>query len=707
MPITSSSIRYISALVIFVYTSGLMAQDHCGTMPRLDSLFEKNSSLRERFEQNRDRFNLRLQQRKGISQREENTGIIYTIPVVFHIVLSDPSVVTDAQIQAQLDKLNNVFSGTNADSSSIPSWFKSLFAKSKIRFCLAQRTPDGAPSTGITRTVSSSNSFTYDDKVKYANSGGNNSWNTNDYYNVWICRLSNDLLGYATFPEDGNADAQGVVIDYRSLPGGSYTNYNTGKTLCHETGHYFNLYHIWGDDDGACSGTDYIDDTPNQANSSTGCSAGIKTDRCTTGGNGIMYQNYMDYSYDACLLMFTTEQVERMESALLTYRPSLLSSQACTPVTLYNNDAALLSISEPAQRLCAPSYTPLISIRNKGRENLTALSITVMLNEEVKEVYNWTGNLASWDTASIRLPQYPIEEGDYTLSVKLSNPNGKTDEDSTNDLAAAPVLYYKAMDAIEESFEEAGSIPVGWDIVSNENTPGWSKTNDIASSGATSMQKTTDAFGNGRKALLRMPETYFTHVDSAYLTFKIAAAPAVAATGRTSIDTLEVLVSRDCGNSYQTLYKKYGSSLVTKTAAATMFSPSASEWRKDTVNLLNYIDKGNVLLAFRISNYNQSNIYIDDINIFTITVNPNLKAQGFLATPNPTTGIVNVQFYPAPEKLRAVQVYTISGQLIRNIISSNGALSMYTIDLGSQPSGVYIVRALFSDKVIVRKIIKR
>lgn len=296
MPITYSSIRYISALVIFVYTSRLMAQDHCGTMPRLDSLFEKNSSLRERFEQNRDRFNLRLQQRKGISQREENTGIIYTIPVVFHIVLNDPSVVTDAQIQAQLDKLNHAFAGTGADTSSIPSWFRPLFAKSKIRFCLAQRTPDGAPSTGITRTVSSSNSFTYDDKVKYANSGGNNSWDTNDYYNVWICRLSNDLLGYATFPEDGNADAQGVVIDYRSLPGGSYTHYNTGKTLCHETGHYFDLYHIWGDDDGACSGTDYIDDTPNQANSSTGCSSGIKTDRCTTGGNGIMYQNYMDYS---------------------------------------------------------------------------------------------------------------------------------------------------------------------------------------------------------------------------------------------------------------------------------------------------------------------------------------------------------------------------------------------------------------------------
>lgn len=405
--------------------------------------------------------------------------------------------------------------------------------------------------------------------------------------------------------------------------------------------------------------------------------------------------------------MFTTEQVERMESALLTYRSSLLSSQACTPVTLYNNDAALLRLSEPAQRLCAPSYAPLISIRNKGSESLTALNITVMLNGEVKDVYHWTGNLASWDTASIRLPQYSIGEGDYILSVKLSEPNSKTDEDSTNDLAAAQLLYYKAGVAVEEGFEGTGSIPAGWDIVSSENAPGWSKTDGIASSGSTSMQKATDAYGNGRKALLRMPETYFTNVDSAYLTFKIAAAPVVGVSGHTTTDTLEVLLSQDCGNSYQTLYKKYGSSLVTRAAAATMFLPSASEWRKDTVNLLNYIDKGNALLAFRISNYNQSNIYIDDINVFTVKVNPNLKARGFLITPNPTTGIMNVQFYPAPEKLLTIQVYTLSGQRIRNIIPSNGISSLYTLDLTSHPSGIYMVRALFRDKVIVRKIIKQ
>ncbi|MCC6290360.1 MAG: T9SS type A sorting domain-containing protein [Chitinophagaceae bacterium] len=701
-------IRYISVLISFVCTSGLMAQDHCATMPRLDSLFENNTSLRKMFEQNRDNFNLRLQQRKAASQKETDAQITYTIPVVFHIVLSDPSAITDAQIQAQLDKLNNAFSGTDADSASIPAWFKSLFAKSKIRFCLAQRTPDGAPSTGITRTTTSSSaSFTYDDKVKYAGSGGNDSWDTNNYFNVWVCRLNDNLLGYSTFPGDGVDDAQGVVIDYRTLPGGSYTNYNTGKTLCHETGHYFNLYHIWGDDDGACTGTDYVDDTPNQANSSTGCSSGIKTDRCTSGGNGIMYQNYMDYSYDGCLIMFTTEQVERMESALLTYRSSLLNSQGCTPVTLYDNDAALLGLYEPAQRLCASSYSPLISIRNKGSETLTALNISVILNSEVKDVYNWTGNLASWDTTSIRLPQYAIEQGNYTLSIKLSLPNGKADEDTTNNALSKTILYYTPVTNVEESFEGDGTLPQGWDVLTNENTAGWQKEDGVASTGKTSMQKTADDYGNGRQALLRLPETYFTGVDSAYLTFKIAAAPAVSSGAQSYVDTLEVLLSRDCGATYQSMYKKYSTSLYTKNTVATTFSPATTEWRKDTVNLLNYIDKGNILLSFHVSNYNQSNIYIDDVNVFTVTVNPNLKAKGFMVTPNPTTGIVYVQFYPAPEKLQAVQVYTVTGQLIRNINTSGGALNLYTIDLAAQPSGMYIVRAVFKDRVEVRKIIRK
>jgi hypothetical protein len=185
----------------------------------------------------------------------------------------------------------------------------------------------------------------------------------------------------------------------------------------------------------------------------------------------------------------------------------------------------------------------------------------------------------------------------------------------------------------------------------------------------------------------------------------IAAAPLTSGSAGYA-DTLEVLLSRDCGRSYQSLYKKYNTSLNTGGSVASAFNPSGAEWRKDTVSLLNYINKGNIMLAFRITNYNQSNIYIDDVNVFTVTVNPNLKAKGFMVTPNPASGKINVQFYPAPDKLLAVQVYTVAGQLIKNIATGNGQSNLYTIDLSPHPAGIYVVRAVFPNQVLVKKIIK-
>lgn len=247
----------------------------CATMNRLEKLFERNPQLKTRFEQQRDEFNKAVEEDSYRISRQTQT--IYYIPVVFHIVTTNPTAINDEQIQDQLEVLNKDFAGTNADSVNIPSYFKSLFGKSSIQFCLAQRNPDGESASGIERITTTKTSFSYlNDEMKYSSSGGADSWAPEKYFNVWICALSDDILGYATFPEDGLENAQGVVVDYRSLPGGSYTGYNTGKTLSHETGHYFNLYHIWGDDDGACSGTDYVSDTPNQADASSGCASGVK-----------------------------------------------------------------------------------------------------------------------------------------------------------------------------------------------------------------------------------------------------------------------------------------------------------------------------------------------------------------------------------------------------------------------------------------------
>lgn len=686
--------------------------DKCGTMQRLEAKFARNPILKNRFEAQRSSFNAALRQVTGNKNHrgennEQNNKTISTMPVIFHIVLPDPTVVTDAQIMAQLDTLNHDYAGINGDSSKIPSYFKSLFGKSGLQFCLVQRTPGGEVSTGIDRVTTKQASFNNTtDGVKHSASGGTDIWDGTKYYNVWICTLANGIVGYGTFPDDNQPDEQGVVIDYRSLPGGAFAGFNTGKTLTHETGHYFNLYHIWGDDNGACTGTDFVDDTPNQANSTSGCFTGIRTDACTQTGNGFMYQNYMDYTNDDCLVMFTTLQVIRMESAMAVYRSSLLNSNACQPVVLKNYDARLQAILQPAQRLCTTAFTPVITLKNNGSQKLTSLTINGRIDNGAVFSYNWNGSVARLGVANITLIPLTTTTGRHTLTLYLSNPNNTTDENPSNDTLSVNYQYYEPVASVSESFEGNDFPPLGWDIYNPDNLLTWNLVTGIAKTGNASV--VIDNFStelDDRKDDLRMPDISLpVTADSAFLSFQVAAA--VRNTGNIP-DTLEVLVSKDCGLTYTSLYKKYGSSLITRvTGATTAFAPATSEWRKDSINMAGFIGGGKILVAFRNTSEFENNIYLDDINLRTVTINPNLKAQGFLVTPNPVQSIMAVQFYPQPVNLRAIQVFNITGQKLLELTTSGMVNNYYGFNMTQYAAGTYIVRVVFTDKVLVKKIVK-
>lgn len=140
-------------------------------------------------------------------------------------------------------------------------------------------------------------------------------------------------LGYGTFP-GMPANIQGVVCDYRAFGTiGTLTPHAAGgRTMTHEIGHYLDLHHIWGDDRSACTGSDLVADTPNQAGSTAfGPCPGFPQVTCSNGPNGNMFMNYMDYSADECFNMFTALQVERIDAALHTQRMSLLHPMAWCP----------------------------------------------------------------------------------------------------------------------------------------------------------------------------------------------------------------------------------------------------------------------------------------------------------------------------------------------------------------------------------------
>jgi hypothetical protein len=697
-------------LVSVSVLSPLKAQDRCGTMDLLQKRFTERPALKLMFDQREVRLKELIRQRVMSGKSLKATGEI-TIPVVFHVVLSRQSQVTDAQIMAQLDTINKDYAGLNASADRVPSHFKSLFGQSGIQFCLAQRTPQDAPSTGIVRYSTNRTSFDYTNNlVKHAESGGADAWDTDKYLNIWICDLSGTTLGYATFPDDGVKDEQGVAIDYASLPGGATSGFNQGKTLTHELGHYFNLYHIWGDDQGACSGSDQVDDTPNQSNSTSTCRTGIVTDNCTQSSPGIMYQNYMDYTPDACLLMFTKMQVARMETAFSTYRSLLSLSNGCTPVNLKDKDASLKAIRQPAQRICAGAFIPQVTLVNKGKQTLTSVTIHAVIDDGTVRNYNWTGSLATYAETNVTLPGLTSDQGNHVLSVSTSNPNGAADEDTSNDALSLDFIYYEPFNApVIEGFE--GLFPPrGWDIVNEDGGSTWEKTSSAAKTGASSVKiGNFDNQAVGQRDYLRSPTVNIAGVDSAFVSFQVAAATYTNASAQGNVwDTLQVLISTDCGQTYTSIYKKWGPSLITRnTATRTAFTPGLNEWRREEINIGSYIAGGEVLVAFLNTNGNENDIFLDDINIRTVTINPNLKEAGFLVTPNPTSGLVSVQFYPHPEKLKSVSIYNVAGQKVaERLITGEVASNVYDFNLTTYPSGLYVVKAEFEDRVLTKKIVK-
>ena len=257
-------------------------------------------------------------------QRDAGQSNVVTIPVVFHVIYANSTEnIPDSKILEQMQTLNDDFRRLNSDQDNI--W--SQAADTEIEFCLASFDPNGAPTNGILRVPTTVSSFGSNDNMKFSSSGGSDAWPADQYMNFWVCNLGGGLLGYAQFP-GGPASTDGIVCGYPFVgnngPGAG--NYNLGRTATHEIGHWLNLRHIWGD--GGCSEDDFVTDTPESDGANYGCALGHVS--CNTED---MVQNYMDYSDDACMNLFTAGQAVRMQALFQPggARVGLLTSNGCAP----------------------------------------------------------------------------------------------------------------------------------------------------------------------------------------------------------------------------------------------------------------------------------------------------------------------------------------------------------------------------------------
>lgn len=664
----------------------------CGTMQNMERLIRMNPG----YEKLRKEYESRIDEFLAKHPNGKTNNMVITIPTVVHVVWNTSAEnISNTAINTLMTMMNQDYGRTNPDANQTPAAWVPIAANTGIQFCLAQRDPSGAPTTGITRTQTTITAFTTDDKVKFTSQGGEDSWNTTQYFNIWICDLSGGLGGYGEFP-GGISNTFGNVTDY--------TLYNSW-VVSHESGHCFDLYHIWGDDGTACTGSDAVSDTPNQAGPSSGCPTYPALDACATAAPGYMFMNYMDYGSTSCKNLFTNGQSARA-NAVLNVAPynALATSQGCIPVNLVANDAQAMSITSPSGLYCATNFTPVVVIRNYGSNSLTSCIVNYQVDANPVQTYNWSGSLSSLATATITLSPMTAAAGTHTFTCYTSQPNATTDANPGNDNTSSVFNIVPTGQALPlvEGLESATFPPPGWTLDNPDASVTWARTTGAAKTGSASMWFNSINYTcNGCIDIMQTPNLDLSSMGSPQVTFQVAyrmlSDPSASPNWS---DTLRVDISTDCGNTWTNLYFKYSTNLTTiiPTFSTTAFVPGPNDWRLETISLAPYASSSNVLLRWKVSSDYENNLYVDDINISGTTGISELDlANSISVYPNPSSGEFTVKGLQPDMQIK---VLNMVGEVLHE---STAGQKQESISL-SGASGIYFLEVKTGNTKAIKKI---
>ncbi|TFZ67520.1 T9SS type A sorting domain-containing protein [Hymenobacter sp. UV11] len=414
----------------------------------------------------------------------------YTLPVVVHIVYDGEAVgtglnISQAQVQSQLDVLNEDYRNRNANGAAVAAPFQPLRADAQFQFVLAQRDPAGRTlaEPGIDRIDRTAQGFTappYAQSYIDATIKPATDWNPDQYINIWVTNLSNSILGYAQFPDNtaglaglsplgGGATTDGVVILYSAFGrvGTLTTPYDQGRTLTHELGHFLGLRHTWGDTN---CGDDYCADTPTQQGPNYGCPT-FPHVTCSNGPNGDLFQDFLDYSNDACMALFSQDQKGRMQDVMAAGTPR----------------RAIL-LTSPA--LCSGS--PLAASATNGGPVCAGSSTTLGATGPAGASYDWVG--PNNFTSTLQNPVLPAittdQAGIYTVRVSVTT--GQCASAASTKLVVNPAPPTPVLAASSTTFCPSAGVgltlritnpPAGglytWTVVSGDGLPAVATTASI------------------------------------------------------------------------------------------------------------------------------------------------------------------------------------------------------------------------------------
>ncbi|MCA4899960.1 MAG: choice-of-anchor J domain-containing protein [Bacteroidota bacterium] len=620
--------KYLFLLALLICNlQTLWAQERCGTVA-YETQLAKGNPKRETKQQFED-WMKRVQMApasKLKTKAKNQTQSTFVIPVVVHVVHNGEPVgsgvnISDAQILSQINVLNNDFNRLNADRTNTPTAFQSVAGSFDVQFVLAKQDPTGIATNGIRRVQGTKTTWSLSDNFQLKSQS---YWPAEDYLNVWVCNLTG-FLGYTQFPVstlpglEGSSNERltdGIVINYRefgSIDDGPFdldSRYNKGRTLTHEMGHFFGLRHIWGDGSD-CTATDFVSDTPAQSASTSGCPSHPRLD-CGSPQQPRMFQNYLDYTNDACMNLFTQGQVSRMSIVLQNSprRASLLLSAGSLPPSTLPNDLGIKNIIAPLVTQCAGSFQPSIQVRNYGTNAITSAQIQLVRNGTPIETLSPSLNLLIAQETIITFSTISLVAGtNATFTFNILQTNGTSDGNAQNNSrtvnASAPTVASSL--PLFETFASQSN----WGIVNPDGLTTW-QTVTTPSGKTAAYLDFYDYAEVGATDLLTSPVIDLTSSSKATLIFERAYAPYPGVTG----ERLRVLATTNCNftNAVE-LFSKSDDELATTDFDYNNYTPlNNAQWVTEVVPLDGFLG-GSVQVAFEGTNANGNNLYITNVRI--------------------------------------------------------------------------------------------
>lgn len=586
----------------------LLGQERCAVPKILEEREKKYPEL------NTENFEKWLANKKktvaNLSQRQQAT---VQIPVVFHIIHNGEPVgvggnLLKSRIDRQLEILNEDFNRLNLDASETLAEFQESATSLEIEFIYAKQSPDGFETNGIVRVPGSQANYSYQERAVLSSES---YWPAEDYLNVWVADLAGGSLGWAEFPvsnlagldaASNNRLIDGVTVDYVYFGENpdSPSFESKGRTATHEMGHFFGLRHIWGD--GGCSIDDFCEDTPPASSSSSGCNLSK-----TTCGSLDMVQNFMDYTNDACMNIFTIDQKSRVRTVVENSprRKSLTESKGLEAPPIFNRDLGLAEINSQFNGSCSGNFNPQIIIKNQGLFPIEQFSVQLFIDGILEETLEYNETLESGEEKTVYFSLLNFDEtGQYSLFYRVNLEGNFEDERLENN---QKLEYYQKLEEANLPYDKKFQNNINpWFIRNPDGEETW-KMFDVGL--GVPFFDNRQNFGEIEQIV--SPIFDFTTIDVPELSFIFAQV------GDSIPNKISIYASYDCGRTFNDLiFTNTITDISTAYEIDSVFTPKHRlDWDTLNIDLNRLRNEESVCFSIVAENRLSNNFYINEFKV--------------------------------------------------------------------------------------------